>query len=186
MRVVSGKAKGRVLIAPEGTDTRPITAKIKEALFSSWQMRLQDSWFLDLFSGSGSMGIEAISRGAQKVVFVEKERKAVNIIKQNLDTCKFKSEYELYQDDVFRQIEVLKKKGYKFDIIYLDPPFTVDSIFIPVMEALSDGLLLNEDGFICIRTLDTKEMPVLIGKLEKTKYKKYGISGLHTYMVIEE
>lgn len=181
MRVIAGKAKGRVLVAPEGLDTRPITAKIKEALFSIWQMQIVDSCFLDLFSGSGSIGIEAISRGAKKVVFVEKDRKAINAIKKNLANCKFTEGYEVYQDDVFKRIGWLAKNGCAFDIIYLDPPFTVDEIFLPVMECLSNAGLLERDGCIAIRTRREKEMPEKIGFLRKFKLKNYGISSVHFF-----
>lgn len=181
MRVIAGKAKGRLLTAPKGMDTRPITAKIKEALFSIWQMQIVDSCFLDLFSGSGSIGIEAISRGAEKVVFVEKNRKAVNVIKKNLDICKFTEGYEIYQDDVFRRIGWLAENGYRFDIIYLDPPFTVDEIFLPVMECLSNARLLKKDGCIAIRTRREKEIPEKIGVLCKFKLKNYGISSVHFF-----
>lgn len=74
MRVIAGTAKGHPLVAPGGMNTRPITDKIKGALFNSWQLQIVDSKFLDLFAGSGSMGIEALSRGAEKVIFVEKDR----------------------------------------------------------------------------------------------------------------
>ena len=183
MRVISGKAKGRLLIAPEGMNTRPITAKIKEALFSSWQMQIAGSNFLDLFSGSGSMGIEAMSRGAEKVVFVEKDRQAITIIKKNLATCNFTSGYELHQDDVFNRIKLMGSQKYKFDIIYLDPPFTVDEIFLPVMEELEQADILEADGMIVLRTLKEKEMPEVIGNLTKYKVKNYGISTIHYYEV---
>lgn len=183
MRVIAGKVRGHPLIAPDGFNTRPITDKIKEALFSSWQMKLEGSHFLDLFAGSGSMGIEAMSRGAEKVVFVEKDRKAIEIIKKNLSSCKFTDGYAVYKDDVFRRIECLKDDGEQFDIVYLDPPFTVDSIFLPVMEVLSDGKLLRENGIIMIRTRKEKEMPDEIGKMTKYKFKQYGISGVHYYTV---
>ncbi len=181
MRVIAGKAKGRPLIAPQGMNTRPITDMIKEALFSSWQSQIVGSDFLDLFSGSGSMGIEAISRGAKEVIFVEKDSKAVEVIKKNLAACNFSSGYKIYKDDVFRRIEHLKADNRKFDIIYLDPPFTVDEIFIPVMEALSDRKLLFDDSIIVIRTRKEKEMPEEIGQMQKYKFKKYGISGVHYY-----
>lgn len=181
MRVIAGKARGHPLTAPRGMNTRPVTDKIKEALFSSWQLQIVGAYFLDLFAGSGSMGIEAISRGAEKTVFVEKDRKAVGIIKKNLSSCKFTDGYIIYNDDVFHRIEYLKSDGEQFDIIYLDPPFTIDSIFLPVIETLSDGKLLREDGIIVIRTRKEKEMPDKIGKLEKYKFKTYGISGVHFY-----
>ncbi len=185
MNVIAGSAKGRALIAPEGMDTRPITAKIKAALFSSWQLILPGCAFLDLFSGSGSMGIEARSRGAESVVFVEQSPKAIAVIQTNIRNCRFDTGCEVCQDDVFHRIDVLKTQGRTFDIIYLDPPFTVDSIFHPVMEALSDAALLAEDGIIVIRTLKEKEMPDAVGVLEKVRLKSYGISSLHTYRKVE-
>lgn len=181
MRVIAGTAKGRRLIAPEGIDTRPVTSKIKEALFSIWQMEIADAKFLDLFAGSGSIGIEAMSRGAEKVVFVEKDWRAVNVIKQNLSICKFKEGCQVYRDDVFRRIERLKEDGDTFDIIYLDPPFTVDEIFLPVLEALSRGEILADEGVIAIRTKKKKEMPDAIGVLKKFKEKTYGLSSVHFY-----
>ena len=109
MRVIAGTAKGRRLYAPKGMGTRPITAKIKEALFNIWQDRISGSDFLDLFAGSGSIGIEALSRGADHVVFVDKSRKAVETIKKNLEICGFRSGYDIYQDDVFRRIGWFEK-----------------------------------------------------------------------------
>lgn len=150
-------------------------------LFNSWQLQIVDSKFLDLFAGSGSMGIEALSRGAEKVIFVEKDRKAADIIKKNLAACKFTSGYEVCKADVFRKIECLRAENEQFDIIYLDPPFTVDEIFIPAMDALSDGKLLLKNGIIVIRTKKEKEMPDEFGKLKKYKFKIYGISGVHFY-----
>lgn len=185
MRVIAGIAKGRQLIAPAGMNTRPITAKIKEALFNILQNHIVNANFLDLFAGSGSIGIEAISRGAHMVVFVEKDRKAVEAIRKNLATCRFTDNCELYQDDVFHRIVWLKNNDYRFDIIYLDPPFTVDKIFLPVMEMLSDKCIVSDDGIIAIRTKKEKEMPAIIGSLQKFKLKTYGISSIHFYQVIK-
>ncbi len=181
MRVIAGAAKGRVLEAPKGMNTRPITSMIKEALFSIMQTQIVESSFLDLFAGSGSIGIEAMSRGARSVTFVEKERAAVDVIKRNLQTCKFTDNCEVFQDDVFRRIERFKSAGRQFDIIYLDPPFTVDEIFLPVIEALNDGKLLSECGIIVIRTRKEMKMPDETGILTKYKFKTYGISALHFY-----
>lgn len=182
MRVIAGKAKGHILLAPKGLNTRPIPAMIKEALFSIWQTRIVGSRFLDLFAGSGSMGIEAMSRGARQVVFVEKDCKTCGIIRKNLAACKLTGGYEVYQDDVFKRIGWLKEKHYCFDIIYLDPPFTVEGIFLPVMEVLSDRILLAEDGIIVIRTRKETEMPDVIGALQRNRIKTYGISSLHFYI----
>lgn len=186
MRVIAGTAKGHPLIAPKGMDTRPITARIKEALFSIWQMRIAGSRFLDLFAGSGSIGIEALSRGAEKVVFVEQSRKAVEIIKRNLAACHLETGYEIYRDDVFRRLPRLAEAGEVFDLIYLDPPFTVKGIFVPVMESLSNAAILAHNGMVAIRTPREIRLPDQIINLTKTKIKQYGISCVHFFSNVED
>lgn len=181
MRVIAGIAKGRNLTAPRGLNTRPITAQIKESLFNIWQGQIEDSSFLDLFAGSGSMGIEAKSRGAAKVVFVEKSSQAVQIIKRNLVTCGFSAGCYIYQDDVLRRISKLNDEKQVFDIIYLDPPFTVAGIFLPTMAALSTADILSLDGTIAIRTPQAMELPDEIGTIIKYREKHYGISQVHFY-----
>ena len=96
MRVIAGTAKGRVLFAPKGIGTRPILSMIKESLFNIWQEQVKSARFLDLFAGSGSIGIEALSRGAKEVVFVEKNRSAVSIIRKNLALCQFQTGWSVY------------------------------------------------------------------------------------------
>lgn len=187
MRIISGDARGRVIEAPEGMDTRPVTDKIRQALFNIWQFDIRDTSFLDLFSGSGSMGLEALSRKADRVVMVEKSRKASDVIRRNIKACHFdKRNAVLLEEDVFAAIESLKKKGEHFHRIYLDPPYTVDSIFHPVMEALGDGKLLEEGGEIIIRTRASKKMNDSYGKLEKVREKTWGISTAHFYRMKEE
>lgn len=186
MRVIAGTAKGRQLYAPKGIETRPITAKIKEALFNIWQDRIHGADFLDLFAGSGSIGIEALSRGADHVVFVDKSRKAVEIIKKNLEICGFRSGYNIYQDDVFRRIGWLEKNEVMFDIIYLDPPFTEEQIFHSVIQRLSNAKLLKRNGIFAIRTRREMEVPDRIEQLKKYKQKVYGISSVHFYGRAEE
>lgn len=181
MRVIAGKAKGRVLTAPKGYQTRPIPAKIKEALFNVWQTRIADASFLDLFAGSGSIGIEALSRGARKVVFVERDRRAVNTIKRNLAACNFTDGYVIYQEDVFKRLARLKETGIVFDLVYLDPPFTVSGIFLPVMESLSNAAVLANSGAIAIRTPRELELPDRIIGLERTGCKRYGVSRVHFF-----
>ncbi|MBQ0064652.1 MAG: 16S rRNA (guanine(966)-N(2))-methyltransferase RsmD [Firmicutes bacterium] len=182
MRVISGKAKGKKLLAPEGLHTRPVTDQIKQAIFNSWQFKVPGSKFLDLFSGSGSMGIEAISRGALKTTLVDNDRNAVDIIRTNIQNCHFeKSSYNLLQADVFKVIDQMEAKGEQFDIIYLDPPYTVDEIFVPVMEAIGKTHILKEDGILAIRTKKEKELDDEFGYLEKIRMKKYGISMVHYY-----
>lgn len=182
MRIIAGSARGTKIQAPEGLDTRPVTDKIRQSLFNIWQFDIADSRFLDLFSGSGSMGLEALSRGAREVVMVEKGRPAWNTIKANLKTCHFENRNcEVLNEDVFQTIPKLKNQKRTFDFIYLDPPYTVDEIFHPVMEALGDGALLDPQGVLVIRTRKEKEMQDRYGRLEKYREKVYGISKAHFY-----
>lgn len=187
MRVISGSARGHKLNAPEGLHTRPITDQIKQALFNSWQFQIRGCNFLDLFSGSGSMAIEAMSRGSNYAVMVDNDNEAINIIKGNIKACKLdKCKHKVCKDDVFNAISKMKSNKETFDIIYLDPPFTVPTIFPPVMEALSDGKLLKEDGLIAIRTPKELELEDEYGILYRYKQKKYGISMMHFYEVMKE
>lgn len=122
MRIISGSARGTHIEAPEGLDTRPVTDKIRQSLFNIWQFSIPGSRFLDLFSGSGSMGLEALSRGADEVIMVEKSPKAAAVIRKNMKTCHFENRNaEVCQDDVFNVIERLSDQNRKFDLIYLDP-----------------------------------------------------------------
>ena len=181
MRVISGVAKGRRLFAPKGMETRPITSKIKESLFNIWQTKIKGAFFLDLFAGSGSMGIEALSRGAEKVIFVEKNRSTVEVIKKNLAVCGFHDGYELYRDDVFRRINWLSQRQDKFDIVYLDPPFTKPEIFVPVIESLGNVKILAPEGMAAIRIRKDIAFPETIGNLCRFRQKTYGISVIHFY-----
>jgi len=181
MKVTTGSARGTTLIAPEGLHTRPITDQIKQAIFSSWQFRIPDCNFLDIFAGSGSMGIEALSRGATKATFVDNDKTAINIINTNLKNCHFKIEqYEVLKDDAFVFLQRIANK-VKYDVIYMDPPYTVDEIFIPIIEEIDKANVLQKDGILAIRTKAEKQMPSELTNLVKTKEKKYGISMVHYY-----
>ena len=119
MRVVSGIARGRFLKTLEGESTRPTTAKVKESIFNIIQFDLEGKTVLDLFSGSGQLAIEAISRGASRAVAVDSSKKATDVIKENVKTCGFSEEISVITGDYS---DFLKKKN-KFDIIFLDPPY---------------------------------------------------------------
>lgn len=187
MRIIAGSARGREISAPAGLDTRPVTDIIRESLFNIWQFDVEGADFLDLFSGSGCMGLEALSRGANRVVMVDAGSDQVRTIRANLKkTGLDKCNHEVVRDDVFRAIGHMGRTHQTFDIVYLDPPFTVDEIFIPVMEALSDGALLAQGGTVAIRTRDRKEMPDDFGVLHKVRMKRYGISTVHFYERAEE
>ena len=151
MRVISGKFKGRKLFAPEDNEVRPTTDRIKETLFNiiSSKIGLKEITVLDLFGGSGAIGIEALSRGAKKVVFIDKSNDSIKLIKQNLAHVKAEeSSYETYCVDY--EFALKKLQGKKFDLIFADPPYSAryeKNIANKVVqyEVLSDnGLLVIE------------------------------------------
>jgi len=123
MRVIAGKAKRTLLRAPEGYETRPTTDKIKETLFNILNPYLADADFLDLFSGSGAIGIEALSRGAKYAAFVENNRAALECIKLNLKNTKLESQAEIFPMDALEAINALEIKGKVFDVVFMDPPY---------------------------------------------------------------
>lgn len=122
MRVIAGKAKRLQLKAPQGMDTRPTTDRIKETLFNMIQDELCDINFLDLFSGSGAIGIEALSRGAAKAVFVEQNRAAVDVIKENLSFTRLDKQAEVMNATALSAINFLQGKD-KFHVVFMDPPY---------------------------------------------------------------
>lgn len=123
MRVIAGKARRIPLISPEGKDTRPTTDRIKETLFNILQDDIPGCEFLDLFSGSGGIGIEALSRGAKHATFVEFGKEALSCIKANLNKTKLMDQATVYPIEVTYSISKLEKQGKVFDIIYADPPY---------------------------------------------------------------
>lgn len=122
MRIIAGTARSLPLKTTEGLDTRPTTDKIKETLFNILQMDVPNSYFLDLFAGSGQIGLEALSRGAAYVVFIENNRKAAKCIEDNIEFTKFTKESRLLTTDVITGLHSLEGK-YTFDIIFMDPPY---------------------------------------------------------------
>lgn len=180
MRVIAGIAKGRKLKSPSGVNTRPVTDQIKEAIFNIWQFQIANSRFLDLFAGSGAMGIEALSRGAAKAILVDKSPEAVKIIRENLSNCGF-SNYILQKADVFRVIEQLDSQHEQFDFIYVDPPFTQPDLFLPVLQQLAAKGLLSIDGSLAIRSRKKFILPDFIGSLYKSRLAGYGESSVHFY-----
>lgn len=186
MRVIAGSVKGRKLKAPVGLHTRPITDMIKEALFNVWGSDIYDSTVLDLFAGSGSVGIEALSRGACKVVFVDNDINSSKIIKENLNNCSLTTGWEVLHNDVFRVVELLSRHGQKFDYIYVDPPFSNVRIFNEIMLALGRADILEDDGVLVIRSQKQKEMAESFHRLVKYRQSNYGESNLHYYRWTKE
>lgn len=173
MRVISGKARGKKLVSLEGINTRPTLDRVKEALFNIIQTRIEDSIVLDLFAGSGAIGIEAGSRGASKVILCDKSKEAVNIIKKNIEKTHLEEVTKVYCNNY----EDLLNKDFleKPDIIYLDPPYDKDFAYLATKQIIKNDLL-TKDTLIIIETDDIEKIEKQIQKLEveKIDLRKYG------------
>jgi 16S rRNA (guanine966-N2)-methyltransferase len=154
MRVVGGKYRGRrIKSMPKRQDTkllRPTTERVKESVFSILNNYLEGTKFLDLFAGTGAVGIEALSRGAEKVVFVESDRRFCNLIRENLKALRVPPEkYEIICDDFTKALKKLGKRGEKFDFIYADPPYE-KGYYTRVVNMVKNLGLLDEDGLLIL------------------------------------
>lgn len=141
-RVIAGKFKGLNLKSLKGEHTRPSGDRLKEAFFSIVQAKIPEATFLDLFAGSGQMGIEAISRGAAQSVFCEKNRAAYRILEENLVLCGLSSEVEVHQMDARRLLKLCREQKRKFDLIYVDPPWQLAEKLFPKLQEDLFALLL--------------------------------------------
>lgn len=173
MRIISGTARGTKLYTLEGQATRPTLDRVRESLFNIIQNEIPNSIFLDLFSGSGAIGLEAASRGAKKVILCDKSKDAIKIIDKNIEKTHLKEKLELYNLDY--EILLNTKIKEKIDIVYIDPPYDSD-FAIKSIELIINKKLVNESSTIIIETDDEKR---ILEKLEKiqieiTDKRKYG------------
>lgn len=183
LRVIAGICKGRPLKAVSGNLTRPTTDKVKESIFNIIGPYFQGGQALDLYAGSGSLGIEALSRGMNNVIFVDQNSKAIEIIQFNLQKCNFESNAEVYRNDAKRALKALAKRDVKFDIIFLDPPYAkqrlkdeIEFIFNYQL-LLPNGMIVTEhDAQICL--------PDLIGEFTCTRNEKYGDTAISIFQLM--
>ena len=168
MRIIAGTARGRKLRTLEGSDVRPTTDKVKEAMFSAVQFQIPGATVLDLFGGSGQLGIEALSRGAEKVVFVDKSKASVNIITENIETAEFTDKSKV----VFMvSLDFLKSDKTMYDLAFLDPPYNM-GILEKALPLLAERM--NEGGRVICEHEQRLELPEKIGPLVLKKKYKYG------------
>ena len=177
MRIIAGEFKGRKLESPADNSVRPTTDKVKEALFSILTERIWGSRVLDLFSGTGNLGIEALSRGATECVFCDSSRESIRLIKSNIAHCKAQDGARVVPGD-FKK--TLMNLDGQFDIILLDPPY--DKGFLnTAFELIRENDLLAEDGVIVAEHRREEEMADELYGFTKVKERKYGIIKLSIY-----
>lgn len=168
MRVITGIARGRKLETLSGDDVRPTTDKVKEAIFSIIQFQIEGRKFLDLFAGSGQMGIEALSRGAESAVFVDKSKQAYNVVLRNLNNTKLSDNAKVINMD---SISYLYQCNIKFDIAFLDPPYSVGTLQ-QALEKVVD--IMNVGGLVICESPYEEKLPEQIGGFKVKKHYKYG------------
>ncbi len=176
MRIISGKRRGHKLVGFEGDSIRPTTDRVKESIFNLISDFVADSRVLDLFAGSGSLGFEALSRGARSAVFVDMDRRSVDVVRKNADLLKFDESISIinksYQD-------FFKSSTESFDLIFLDPPYNKGFIEPVLMDIVTNNRL-SEDGIIMLESDDT-DMHSEFEGLTVLKQRKYGRSYITVY-----
>ena len=177
MRVITGKARGVILKTPEGLKTRPTSDRVKEAMFSIIQFDLPGTRVLDLFGGTGQLGIEALSRGAKSAVFIDSGEQACSLIKENLRRTKLEPDGRVIRADY---LEYLERCNEKFDIVLLDPPYA--EVFLEnALKKLTQIDILQSGGIIVAERPVGKELPWEFQGFTRSKDYKYGNTLLTLY-----
>lgn len=175
MRVITGSARGRKLKAPEGYDVRPTSDGVKEAIFSAIQFEIEGRTVLDLFAGSGQLGIEAISRGAKKAVFVDSSQTSIKLIKENIEYVGFEKQSEVIN---MPNTAFLRTTKETFDIALLDPPY--DRKLIQKSLPALTGIMSDEGVIVCEHEIECR-LPEEVNGFVIVKSKKHGKTGLTIY-----
>ena len=178
MRVVSGEAKSRRLQSVRGDTTRPITDRVKTSLFNILMGRVEDTCFLDLFAGTGAVGIEALSRGAREAVFVEREERAAITIRRNLQATGLADRAQVVRKDVFRFIA--SYQGSPFDIVYVAPP-QYRGLWARTLQALDTSRLIAPGGLAIAQIHPKEYAPLVLSHLVLSDQRKYGSTLLCFY-----
>lgn len=187
MHIIAGKFKNRVLEAPKGLATRPTMSKVREALFNICQHRIEEAHFLDLFAGSGAMGLEALSRGAARAVFVDSSKESVRCIADNVNQLKVGECSQVIFGDVLSKLKLLERMGKTFDIIYMDPPYGKDEedyeLCEKVLRSVDAGPLLMPGGLLFLEGPHHFKMHLEgLNSLILEKSRRMGRATLHQYV----
>ncbi len=192
MRILAGQFKGRKLLSPPGgAVTRPITGIAKKSLFDMLGGLLPDSNVLDLYCGTGTLGLEALSRGAERCAFVERDRAVIDRLKRNIETIEVQDQCEILRGDATRQLKSwLASRPKTLDLVFVDPPYAdsrqwnwrqiASRLFEPFCERL------DEDGVVVLRTSTATDPPETLGPLQTFRTKRYGDMRIVLYRRSEE
>jgi len=180
MRISAGEHRGRRLQSVKGKITRPTSDLLRQAVFNVLGDRIQGARVLDLFAGTGSVGLEALSRGAATATFVEKDCRAVATLRSNLASLNLTSRARVIAGDVLPSLRRFQASGETFDCLFLDPPYAGD-LAARCIEKLADGALLRENGALVTQAFHKTALPERVGILRRTWRRRYGESSLAVY-----
>ena len=172
LRISGGSLRGRKLSGPEGLEFRPTTGRVKEFIFFLYRQEIENSRFLDLFSGSGSLGLEALSRGAREGYFVEKSPRSIHLLNKNIHACGFSEKAHVLAGDVFSVLDRLGKRGESFPVIFADPPFK-ESLRSRILDAVSRNKVLKANGLLILEH-ESHDVDSGQGDLVMVRQKKFG------------
>ena len=188
MRVIAGKYRGRNLKSPASLEVRPTSDRLRETLFNVIAPRIEDARFLDLCAGSGAVGIEALSRGAAHVTFVDRSRKMCSLIRSNLDLCRIEEEdtkvvHSETQDYLRRAIGQTRAVGRPWDLVFFDPPYAIE--YSPILEIFGSqaSSLLSPGGLLIVEHHHKTALPEKLHGIRRTRVLKQGDSALSFYEV---
>ncbi len=180
MRIISGKARGRKILSPETMETRPTLDRIKEAIFNIIQGYIPDAVAIDVFAGTGSLGLEAASRGAKECYLVDKSPVTFPILKKNIENLQFEDTCTALNMDAYMALKSLAAKGKVFDLIFIDPPY-LKNLIPEAMQIVDDKNMLHEDGIIVTKIDATEEIFEGTENIELFRTKKYGNTIVNLY-----
>ncbi|HBV99504.1 MAG: methyltransferase [Peptococcaceae bacterium BICA1-7] len=180
MRIIAGTAKKRLLKVPSGWTGRPTADRVKESLFNILGDIIIGCSILDLFAGTGNIGIEALSRGADRAVFVEKDSRAADAIIKNLKATGFENISKVIMKNVYRALAELRDKGDSFDIVFLDPPYGM-GFEVPVMMSLAELQVVSGGGLIIAESSKREVLPPDVERFKLFRQERYGDTMLSFY-----
>jgi 16S rRNA (guanine966-N2)-methyltransferase len=172
LRIAGGSLRGRKLVGPKGLEFRPTTARIKEFVFFVYRENVPGSRFLDLFAGTGSLGLEALSRGAGEGVFVERSPRSLHILGRNIDACGFNRQASVMNEDVFTAMDRLGRRNETFDLVFADPPFR-ESFRARIVASVLSNRILGKNGLLILEH-DTRDPDAEAGGLMLVRQKRFG------------
>lgn len=185
MRVISGTKKGLPLKAVSGTNTRPTTDKVKESIFNMIGPYFDGGVAVDLFAGSGNLGIESLSRGIDTCIFIEKDLKALQTIKDNIMKCGLEDSSEIFKIDATRAVKALEKREFKIDLLFVDPPYN-QLMYYDLVQTLVDKGCMSDTATIVCEHEKYAVIPESYGDFELVKKELYGGTVISIYRCLKE